>query len=736
VQRLLAIVAIAACGYPEPDSAKARDGGGGDAPDTHGYALEAVSPAVGAAGTTVALEGTFGDGATVAFPGVTSPATATILGPHRAEVTVPPGALPGALVVTTDGVALPGVWFRATPYQTTINAFRTRYEQVQYARGMPALPDVFVGHTMFATSSRLYVIGPSIAEARIDADSTVGPIHPSALTLATPRSEHEMVAGGGWLYVIGGASTQLITSVERAPIQADGTLGAFVTDAQSLAIPHADGGAAVIGNGLYVFGGFEEASGPTDTIERADILADGSLGPFMPAGTLSEARADCAAVVAGETVYLVGGRSPGGLLSTTIDAATINGDGTLGAFLATPTTLREDGASVVHLGADVFVLGGENDDPLATTQYAELTSPGAVWVPGPALPAAVMNGAAAVVGDTVVFTGGQGLGSEVWQAQMPKAPGLAQFTEPGTSTLLMMTLGQRFVPLANQLFALSNITDHTTAVATVGGDGSLTTFTVSPTVTLSTERITAQIALTDNGVYQISGVSAPPQNLLPTSDVAPVDVDGTLGAFAAASATTVQKEVGGGALVNTGPLVYLLGGSNGSTPAEDIVQNAPIDASGNIGAFTLVNGQTLAAPRNGATVVVLDDNVYLIGGIDDTGTEINSVERGTINSSGVIPSFATVSGVTLVHARGAAGAFVAGNRLYIVGGTSGPTHDYVTSVEYATIADDGTLGTFTAATATLGTVGGGTKAFLFDGIVYGLGGNIAPEHSVEVSHLQ
>ena len=82
-----------------------------------------------------------------------------------------------------------------------------------------------------------------------------------------PRGEFSAVVIGNYLYVIEGYAGGYVDSIERAPIDGDGNLGAFqiVTGAR-LVTTRDDHTNLVIGNYLYVLGGDGESS-----IERAAL---------------------------------------------------------------------------------------------------------------------------------------------------------------------------------------------------------------------------------------------------------------------------------------------------------------------------------------------------------------------------------------------------------------------------------------------------------------------------------
>jgi N-acetylneuraminic acid mutarotase len=145
--------------------------------------------------------------------------------------------------------------------------------------------------------------------------------------LIAAREGHTSVVLGDKLYVIGGRATPTPyrATIEVATINGDGTLGAFATASMSLQVPRAFHTSAVVGRYLYVFGG-ENAGTNLASVERAPISADGTLGAFATVSgvTLNTARNKLAAVALGSSVVLVGGtmgQSDQGILTSIERAA-------------------------------------------------------------------------------------------------------------------------------------------------------------------------------------------------------------------------------------------------------------------------------------------------------------------------------------------------------------------------------------------------------------------------------
>jgi N-acetylneuraminic acid mutarotase len=258
------------------------------------------------------------------------------------------------------------------------------------------------GHATVISGGQLYVIGgddssnalASVEAATVSQDGALGAFATVAgTTLATPRSSHGAIATATALYVFGGASgidgmgaVINLASIERAFIELDGAIGPFVNvPAVSLATARREMTSAVIGNFVYVVGGCGD-HGLLATVERAPIMADGSIGTFstVQGVTLVKARMDHAMAVTETHVYVLGGitelESLGSKLDTTVEAAEIHDDGSLGPFsiLTSQLATYRAGHSANVIDRSVYVLGGvsEGSTTIATVEHAAINSDG------------------------------------------------------------------------------------------------------------------------------------------------------------------------------------------------------------------------------------------------------------------------------------------------------------------------------------------------------------------------
>src|SRR5262249_26774388 len=193
------------------------------------------------------------------------------------------------LAVTTGGITTSPVRFRRASFVLGLQHFYARYEQTDVARPMPKLVVARLYHATVIVGDYLYVIGgakadgtadSSIERALINADGTLGPFTLIPVSLRYPRYLFTAHVIGQFLYVIGGKNQWGVLGVEYASINREGTLGSFSTVDWLLGqrYMHAS---VVIGNYLYLLGG------PYDNIEAVKIHPNGALDRFSKVADVS-----------------------------------------------------------------------------------------------------------------------------------------------------------------------------------------------------------------------------------------------------------------------------------------------------------------------------------------------------------------------------------------------------------------------------------------------------------------
>ena len=334
-------------------------------------ALHAVSPAIASAEATLWLEGKFASSSFLSFPGGgTVPVTQ--LGAGRGTVVVPHGATSGSVTLIPGGATAP---FAAVPSDATLQPFQmggamstarfygTLEHHGNYIYLLGGATDNYFpssGSPGSSTPTPPPIPIRPVYHAAINADGTLGAFTVTGNNM--PREFHNSVVIGNTLYVLGGytrdKATQTLSSIVKAVFQGDGSLSHFSDAGTALITGRRLASTVIVGNYLYVTAG-RSPSETFNSVERALIHADGTLGPFEDAGvTLKTARSGHSAVNAGKYLYVLGGHT-GSTYATSVERALIQPDGTLGDFETVGTTEFQRVQSFARvIGGYLYVMGG------------------------------------------------------------------------------------------------------------------------------------------------------------------------------------------------------------------------------------------------------------------------------------------------------------------------------------------------------------------------------------------
>ncbi len=230
-------------------------------------------------------------------------------------------------------------------------------------------------------------------------DGTLG-AWTAVTSVPVARSNHAMVAVGGWLYLSGGVG---LATCYRAPINSDGTLGAWAADTALPGVRHSHAMVAA-GGWMYVSGGHDGTVARAEVL-RAPIFADGSLGTWTAVTSLPAVRHRHAMVAAGTSLYV-----SGGLSTATCFRASINSDGTLGAWTAvTALPGVRSYHAMVAVGGGMYVSGGSDGTTARAEAYrAPINADGTLgaWAAVTALPSINMGHAMVFAGGWMYLSGG------------------------------------------------------------------------------------------------------------------------------------------------------------------------------------------------------------------------------------------------------------------------------------------------------------------------------------------
>lgn len=189
---------------------------------------------------------------------------------------------------------------------------------------------------------------------------------------------------------------------------------------------------------------------------------------------------------------------------------------------------------------------------------------------------------------------------------------------------------------------------------------------------------------------------------------------GQVGSWSTGGTLPSNNALSGGVVHND--RVYMIGGWNGSG-GTSFVNYASLNTNGTIGSWT-TSGNTLPQNVRANNSATYNGYLYSVGGIDDGSNRLNSVSYATINNDGTVGSWAT-SGNTLPITIQNSAVFAYDGYLYVVGGYSGSPQ---TAVYYAAINNDGTLGTWSTNSTSLPSGRSDISAVAYNGRVYIVGG--------------
>jgi len=183
------------------------------------------------------------------------------------------------------------------------------------------------------------------------------------------RTNHSSVVYNGYIYIVGGfdGNSVYYNDVQYAPINANGTIGTWVTDSgTSFTNARRSFGAAVYNGYLYIVGG-SDGSNFSD-VQYAAINSDASINTWSYTTSFSVNRSGHTTVAYNGYLYLIGGthstsdtacNGSASLNCSSTQYAPIAADGTIGTWATGTnfTTARGGHKSVAYNGY-LYVIGG------------------------------------------------------------------------------------------------------------------------------------------------------------------------------------------------------------------------------------------------------------------------------------------------------------------------------------------------------------------------------------------
>ncbi|MCL4392958.1 hypothetical protein M1145_02360 [Patescibacteria group bacterium] len=275
-----------------------------------------------------------------------------------------------------------------------------------------------------------------------------------------------------------------------------------------------------------------------------------------------------------------------------------------------------------------------------------------------------------------------------------------------TTSLLQATDRARAVEYNGYVYEIGGTVTSTVDYAHILPNGTLGPW--NATTSLPAGIMNATSVVYNGYVYEIGGDNG--SAVVATIDYAPINTNGTLGAWT--STTPLPTATQNATSVVYNGYVYEIGGSNSAGTDLSIVDYAHILSNGTIGSW--ITTTSLPIANHGATSIVYNGYMYEIGG---SGFG-NTVDYTIINSNGTLGSWIATTSfpVTTMYAT----SVEYNSYVYEIGGESGS--GFITTIDYAPILSNGTLGTWVATTPLPIAIFIATSV-VYNGYVYEIGGS-------------
>ena len=588
-----------------------------------------------------------------------------------------------------------------------------------------ALPSGRSQHCSVVSNGFLYVLG---GDGSAGALTTVdfAPITGATLgawaattPLPTARSQHACVAYDGFIYVLGGQGSALLDEVLVARIGSTGALGAWVS---TTALPSARRGhsAVALHGRLFALGGTTAGAGLLASVDVATFNADGTIGAWSAANPFINARTGHASVGFKDFIYVTGGTTAVGD-SAQVQVVRVGPNGALGTWRTVtglPSTRRQHAAFAA--GSALFVTGGSvGATNYSTTVIAVINADGTLgaWGPSALLPSS-RHGLSANAYNGVVFIVGGGSTApldEVHAASITSTGALGSALGAWVADPAFTSRSYHTSVAANgYLYAIAGqknavgVTGEVDA-ARVLGDGTLVPSV--PATPLPSPRFIHASAQANGYVYVLGGtfMGAVFNDVL----YAHLNLDGTLGAWAATSSFAVPRYAL--AAVASNGYMYVIAGATDSMTVRSDVQVAAINADGSLGPFTVTS--SLPSGRYYFAAVANRGFLYVVAGVGANFTgELAEVLVARQGSNGSLTAWTPTTPMPATRFQHE--ALASNGSLYVFGGYRG---GFLNEVYQAGFANDGTLGAW-AATTPMPVSIYLPRAVASDGIVYVVGG--------------
>lgn len=203
----------------------------------------------------------------------------------------------------------------------------------------------------------------SVERAEIRPDGTLGPWQLEKHEFNTKRRCSRLLVLGNHIYAFGGFGGILLDTVESAEILPDGSLDEWLVLDQRMTVPRYISGSLAAEGRAYLLGGHDKVRGiGIRAVEWSRELADepGFLQPWQKTAPLLTGRYGLEAARHGNRLYVLGGLDGARYLDS-IETATLLPDGGVAGWReTTPLASPREGMNVIVKDDRIYVIGGGN----------------------------------------------------------------------------------------------------------------------------------------------------------------------------------------------------------------------------------------------------------------------------------------------------------------------------------------------------------------------------------------
>ena len=296
------------------------------------------------------------------------------------------------------------------------------------------LPAATAATQCVVTKNRVYLIGGRLTggnflgsyTAPINADGTLGSWVTGPGTPVSMTDVRAFVLSGR-VYLLGhlDGNSQATTACYYTTIDPSGTLGAW-SPWNPLASAVASPCIFSTGKRIYSVGGKSDLVSPSNVVQSAPIQPNGTIGTWVNGVNLPSVRLGASCVVTKDRVYLIGGTGSDLIPKTTIYTAVINSDGTIGTWASVGVIPGPRSYCAVFVTKNrLYLIGGFDGSSTVSSVYtASINTDGTLgaWTTGTSLPI-MLNGAKVfVTSSRIYYLGGymidQALSASVYSASV------------------------------------------------------------------------------------------------------------------------------------------------------------------------------------------------------------------------------------------------------------------------------------------------------------------------------